>query len=45
MSVSVTFVGSVVSFGSGGQANTCFLVDAPRFPISRAVLGYKVVTE
>lgn len=29
MSVSVTFVGSGDSFGSGGRFNTCFLVDAP----------------
>ena len=28
MSVSVTFVGSGDSFGSGGRFNTCFLVDA-----------------
>src|SRR5438105_2172677 len=27
MSVSVTFVGSGDSFGSGGRFNTCFLVD------------------
>jgi ribonuclease BN (tRNA processing enzyme) len=30
MSVSVTFVGSGDSFGSGGRFNTCILVDAPR---------------
>jgi ribonuclease BN (tRNA processing enzyme) len=29
MSISVTFVGSGDSFGSGGRFNTCFLVDAP----------------
>lgn len=29
MSVSVTFVGSGDSFGSGGRFNTCILVDAP----------------
>jgi ribonuclease BN (tRNA processing enzyme) len=29
MSVSVTFVGSGDSFGSGGRFNTCFLVNAP----------------
>jgi ribonuclease BN (tRNA processing enzyme) len=29
MSVSLTFVGSGDSFGSGGRFNTCFLVDAP----------------
>jgi ribonuclease BN (tRNA processing enzyme) len=29
MSVSVTFVGSGDSFGSGGRFNACFLVDAP----------------
>jgi ribonuclease BN (tRNA processing enzyme) len=29
MSVTITFVGSGDSFGSGGRFNTCFLVDAP----------------
>lgn len=29
MSVTLTFVGSGDSFGSGGRFNTCFLVDAP----------------
>jgi len=29
MSITVTFVGSGDSFGSGGRFNTCFLVDAP----------------
>jgi ribonuclease BN (tRNA processing enzyme) len=29
VSVSVTFVGSGDSFGSGGRFNTCFLIDAP----------------
>jgi ribonuclease BN (tRNA processing enzyme) len=29
MSVTVTFVGSGDSFGSGGRFNTCFLVDTP----------------
>jgi len=35
MSVTLTFVGSGDSFGSGGRFNTCFLVDAPgiRFAI------------
>ena len=31
MSVTVTFVGSGNSFGSGGRFNTCFLVDTPGF--------------
>lgn len=31
MSVTVTFVGSGDSFGSGGRFNTCFLVDTPGF--------------
>ena len=29
MSVTVTFVGSGDSFGSGGRFNTCFVVDTP----------------
>jgi ribonuclease BN (tRNA processing enzyme) len=31
MSVTLTFVGSGDSFGSGGRFNTCFLVDTPGF--------------
>ncbi len=31
MSVTITFVGSGDSFGSGGRFNTCFLVDAPGY--------------
>jgi ribonuclease BN (tRNA processing enzyme) len=31
MAVTVTFVGSGDSFGSGGRFNTCFLVDTPGF--------------
>jgi ribonuclease BN (tRNA processing enzyme) len=31
MSVTITFVGSGDSFGSGGRFNTCFLVDTPGF--------------
>jgi ribonuclease BN (tRNA processing enzyme) len=31
MSVTVTFVGSGDSFGSGGRFNTCFLVDTPGY--------------
>src|ERR671924_627904 len=31
MSVTVTFVGSGDSFGSGGRFNTCILVDAPGY--------------
>ena len=31
MSVTITFVGSGESFGSGGRFNTCFLVDTPGF--------------
>jgi ribonuclease BN (tRNA processing enzyme) len=34
MSVTVTFVGSGDSFGSGGRFNTCFLVDAPGYRFS-----------